>query len=431
MSRPLHKLSSRRISTLSAPGWYGDGGGLYLRIKTDGSKRWVFTYERNKRRREMGLGAVADVSLAKAREEAAAARQLLSEGLDPIEQRRATGPLEPEQKPESEPEIVKQTGAPLFGPFAEAYIDTQEEGWKNPKHRQQWRNTIKTHGESLLAIPVDAITVDDVVAVLQPIWRSTPETAGRLRGRIENILDAAKASKHIAGPWENPARWRGNLIHLLPRRRKKSQVRHHPAMPYEDLPDFIVRLRRRSALAARALEFTILCATRTNETLRMTWSEVDLDGGVWNVAADRMKMGVGHRIPLPGRAVEILREIAKGSNCDPGTFVFEGQKMGKPLSQMSMTMVLRRMKLGHYTVHGMRSAFRDYMGDMTNHPESVVEQALAHQIGDETTRAYRRGDAFLKRRELMKDWEGYLDSKALKSKQPKGRSKPDLAGVAA
>lgn len=431
MSRPLHKLSPRRVTTLSAPGWYGDGGGLYLRIKTDGSKRWAFTYERNKRRHEMGLGAVADVSLAKAREEAAAARQLLIDGLDPIEQRRTTGQAEPERKPEAEPETVKQSGSPLFGPFAETYIDTQEEGWKNPKHRQQWRNTIKTHGKSLLTIPVDVITVDDVVAVLQPIWRSTPETAGRLRGRIENILDAAKASKHIAGPWENPARWRGNLIHLLPRRRRKSQVRHHPAMPFEDLPDFILRLRRRPALAARALEFTILCATRTNETLRMTWSEVNLDDAVWNVAADRMKMGVEHRIPLPDRAVEILREIAKGSNCDPGTFVFEGQKMGKPLSQMSMTMVLRRMKLGHYTVHGMRSAFRDYMGEMTNHPESVVEQALAHQIGDETTRAYRRGDAFLKRRALMKNWEGYLDSKAVKSKQAKGRRKPDSARLAA
>ena len=405
MSRSIHKLSARRVETEKTIGKHADGGNLWLLITKDGSKRWVFAYERNKKRHEMGLGATGDVTLARARELAAEQRQLLAEGIDPLEARRAA---EVEAAEAARLAELERLGPTLFGAFAEQYIDTHEEGWKNPKHRQQWRNTIKTHAAALLEKPVQDISTEDVVAVLKPIWRRVPETASRLRGRIENILDAAKAAKHIQSPWENPARWRGTLNHLLPKRRTKKQVRHHAAMPFEELPAFWKLLRKRPALAARALELTILCATRTNETLRMTWSEVDLDAAVWTVPADRMKMGVAHRIPLCNTAVALLRELAKGSNCPPDAFVFAGQKMGKPLSQMAMTMVLRRMKLGHYTVHGMRSAFRDYMGEMTNHDESVVEQALAHQIGDETTRAYRRGDAFLKRRVLMNDWEAYL-----------------------
>ena len=405
MSRSIHKLSARRVETEKRVGKHSDGGGLWLFITKDGSKRWVFAYERNKKRREMGLGAASDVGLGKARDLASTAREQLAQGIDPIEARRAAEAEAEEAARQAERERV---GPVLFGAFADDYIDTHEEGWKNPKHRQQWRNTIKTHALSLLEMPVQDILVDDVVAVLKPIWRTVPETASRLRGRIENILDAAKASKHILGPWENPARWRGNLSHLLPKRRTKKQVRHHPAMPFEELPAFWKQLRTRPALAARAVELTILCATRTNETLRMRWSEVDLDAGVWTVPAGRMKMEVEHRIPLCNSAVTLLRDIARGSNCDPGDFVFKGGKAGKPLSQMAMTMVLRRMKLGHFTVHGMRSAFRDYMGEMTDHAESVVEQALAHQVGDETSRAYRRGDAFLKRRVLMNDWEAYL-----------------------
>lgn len=412
MSRSIHKLSARRVETETRIGKHGDGGGLCLIIAKDGSKRWVFAYQRNKRRREMGLGSASEVGLAKARDLAAAARQLLADGIDPLEARRAA---EAETAAIARRAETQHHGPILFGPFAESYIDTHEEGWKNPKHRQQWRNTIKTHAAALLEMPVQDIRTDDVVAVLKPIWRRVPETASRLRGRIENILDAAKASKHIESPWENPARWKGNLSHLLPKRKTKKQVRHHPAMPFDQLPDFWQRLRARPALAARALELTILCATRTNETLRMTWSEVDLDAAVWTVPAERMKMGVEHRIPLSDAAVAILRGLVRGSNCPPSAFVFAGQKMGKPLSQMSMSMVLRRMKLRQYTVHGMRSSFRDYMGEMTGHPESVVEQALAHQIGDETSRAYRRGDALLKRRVLMNDWEAYLHSSRTRS----------------
>ena len=406
MARAIHKLSAKGIEKLKTPGWHGDGGGLWLRIfPGGGGRRWIFAWERDKKRREMGLGSLTDTSLAKARDKAEAARKLLADGIDPLEQRRAAEEAEAVRVAEEEQAKI---GKPTFGEFADTYIDTHEEGWKNAKHRQQWRNTIKTHAKSLLPKPVDEITTGDVVAVLQPIWRSTPETASRLRGRIENILDAAKAAKHIASPWENPAHWRGTLNHLLPRRRKKSQVRHHPAMPYKDLPDFFARLRQRPAPAARALEFTILYATRTSETLKMKWKEIDWDEKIWMIPAERMKMGFEHRVPLTGRGFEILQLQARSSNCDPDAYVFQGQKRGMPLSQMSMTMVLRRMKLGHYTVHGMRSSFRDYMGDMTSHPESIVEMALAHQVGDETERAYRRGDAFLKRRVLMSDWERYV-----------------------
>ena len=412
MSRVMHKLSARRVETVNTPGWHSDGGGLYLRLDKDGSKRWVFAWERNKRRREMGLGAVADVSLATARERATTARAQLAAGLDPIDERRAAGPIVPDTAKTSPTEGAEgdKNGPPHFGAFADQYIDTHADGWKSSKHHKQWRATIRTHAAALLDMPVDAITAEDVASVLRPIWRKIPETAARVRGRIEIILDAAKASKHIASPWENPARWKGNLVHMLPRQRRKAQVKHHAAIPYEKMPDFFAKLRRREAPAGRALALTILCATRTNETLRMTWSEVDFDAAVWTIPGVRMKMGIEHRIPLPPLALQILREQARTSNRRPGDYVFAGQKPGTPLSGMAMIMVLRRMKMGQYTVHGMRSSFRDYMGDMTDHPETIVEQALAHQVGDETVRAYRRGDAFLKRRTLMQNWECYLVS---------------------
>lgn len=405
MSRSIHKLSAKRVETETRIGKHGDGGGLTLLVTKDGSKRWIFAWERAGKRREMGLGPASDVSLAKARDLAAAARQLIVDGVDPLEQRRADEAAAAEAARVAEAE---KEGPILFGPFAMDYVDTHEQGWKNPKHRQQWRNTINTHAASLLKKHIGEITIDHVVDVLKPIWRSTPETSSRLRGRIENILDAAKAMNHIQSPWENPARWRGNLIHLLPKRPSKKDVTHHAAMPFEKLPAFWLRLRARPAMAARALELTILCATRTNETLGATWCEFDLDAALWVIPKERMKMNVEHRVPLCNAAVDLLRSIAAKSDCSPVAFVFEGQKMGRPLSNMVMTMVLRRMDLGHFTVHGMRSSFSDYMGEMSDHPETVVEHALAHQVGDEVSRAYRRGNAFLKRRVLMNDWEAFV-----------------------
>lgn len=435
MASGIHKLNARRVETLKEPGKYGDGGGLWLRIDQDKSKRWIFRWQRHKCCREMGLGSVATVSLAKAREAAATARAQVSDGLDPLEERkRLAEEMEKTTKTKASAKLKGKgksvdandqadsvSTTPLFRDYAKTYIATHETGWKNAKHRQQWRNTIMTHAVSILDKPVDTVTVDNVVAVLSPIWRTVPETASRLRGRIENILDAAKAAGHIKSPWENPARWKGNLIHLLPRGRKKTDVNHHPAMPFEDLPGFIQRLRSRAALSARALELTILCATRTNETLGATWSEFDLEAALWVIPKERMKMNVEHRVPLSERSVALLREIARGTNLRPDAYVFKGQKPGRPLSNMSMEMLLRRMDVGHYTVHGMRSSFRDYMGDMTDHSETIVEHALAHQVGDETQRAYRRGNAFMKRRRLMQDWQDYLMS-AAKKQAPKRKS---------
>ncbi|MDR6113305.1 MULTISPECIES: phage integrase central domain-containing protein [unclassified Sphingomonas] len=412
MGRAIHKLSARRVETVKEPGKYGDGGGLWLRVGKDGSRRWVLIWQRDKRTREMGLGSVADVPLAQARQEAEKARTLIAQGLDPIAARTTSevdntaepdGTTDAQAKRNSEASTV-----PTFKEFASTYINIHESGWKNAKHRQQWRNSINTHASNILDMPVNEITADDVAIILSPIWQKKPETASRVRSRIETILDAAKAAKHIPGPWENPARWRGNLIHRLPAQRRKSKVKHHAAMPFEDLPSFYGQLRTRNAVAARALELTILCATRTNETLKMTWGEVDLDTGTWTIPKERMKMEVEHAIPLSTTAIELLKGMA-GSNTPPsGQYVFPGEKEGMPLSQMAMTMVLRRMNFGHFTVHGMRSAFSDYMGDMTDFPDALIEQSLAHQVGSEVRRAYRRRNAFLKRRALMEHWAQYV-----------------------
>lgn len=421
MSRAIHKLTVRRADALSKEGWHGDGGGLYLRIRADGSKRWIFVWKRGAKRNEMFLGRHGEFSLEEYRDMAKTAGQLVKQGFDPRELRKeaerlaATELLPPAHEaptslPSDAPEAPPApavTKAPTFSKFAEAYIESQEDGWRNAKHKWQWRNSITNHCASITDKSVDEITTEDVLGVLKPIWLTIQDTAARVRARIERILDAAKAGGHIASPWENPARWQGNLVHKLPKQKKRRKS-HYPAIDYEELPTFFRALRARPALAARALELTILCATRTNETLGMRWHEVDFDRATWTIPGDRMKMGVEHRVPLSTDALALLRELARGSNREPDAFVFPGEKPGKSRSQMSMIMVLRRMEMGHITVHGMRSAFRDYMGDMTHHDEPIIEQALAHQVGDSTVRAYRRKDAFEKRRLVMQDWASYV-----------------------
>ncbi|WBO21708.1 tyrosine-type recombinase/integrase [Sphingomonas abietis] len=407
MSRTIQKLNPRKLDGLSEPGWHGDGEGLWLRIKPNGSKSWKFVWVRDGKRREMGLGSYRAYTLAEAREMAVAARNLLKEGQDPLEFRKAVHELEEKERAESVEKTKPTAVAPTFLTYAKEYIAAHEEGWSNEKHIWQWTNSLTKHAKAILTKRVDMITPDDLVAILKPIWVKIPDTAGRVRGRIENILDAAKAQGHIKSPWENPARWKGNLVHRLPKR-KRLATGHYSAVPYEAMPDFFQAVRHRPAPAARALELTVLCATRTSETLKARWREIDLKRGTWTIPAERMKMRVEHSIPLSVTAVELLKMIAQGRSPKPDDFVFPGQKVGKPLSQMSMTMVMRRMDLGHYTVHGMRSAFRDYMGDMTGHAENIIEHALAHQVGDSTARAYRRKNAFDKRRLVMADWAEFL-----------------------
>lgn len=404
MALALNKLSARGVTAITKPGRHGDGGGLYLVVDKSGAKRWVFLYRREGTLREMGLGGLKAVSLARARELAAEARVNLQAGIDPITAKN-NAPV----------------AVPTFGEEADDFIDAMGPQFRNAKHLDQWKMTLKVYAAPLRSKRVDQIATADVLEVLKPIWLTKPETAARLRGRIERVLDAAKAKGHRSG--QNPALWRGHLDNLLPKRRKLSRG-HHAAMPYERVPAFVADLRERDAMAPRALEFTILTAARTGETFGAIWREIDLEAAIWTIPRERMKAGREHRVPLTDRAVEILTELSELST-GPDAYVFPGQKKGRPLSVMAMDMILRRMDI-EFTVHGFRSSFRDWAGEETSFPREVAEAALAHVVGDETERAYRRGDALEKRRKLMIAWANYCEPKnpgnVLELKRPKRAS---------
>ena len=381
----MGKLTAKGIATLKKPGRYHDGANLYLSIGPTGSKSWSLLFMLNGRSRQMGLGPLSLISLAEARELAFDYRRLLLRGVDPIEHRRAN------------------RGAPTsasFREFADEWISAQEPGWRNPKSSAQWRSSLKSYAYPTIGdLPVEAITTDHLITILTPIWASKSETANRVRNRIGQILDAAKARGLRTG--DNPADWRGNLKHLLPAQAKVKSVRHHEALPYAQLPAFMVELRHRDGVSARALEFTILTAARTGEVIGARWSEIDLKGKVWVVPAARMKAGREHRVPLSKRALEILKVLPREEG---NAHVFIGAHAGKGLSNMSMLELLRGMQHG-LTVHGFRSSFRDWASEATTHPRDVVEMALAHAVGDKVEAAYRRGDLFEKRAALMADWE--------------------------
>lgn len=387
MALALNKLNARTVTTLTKPGRHSDGGGLYLVVDKSGAKRWVFMYRRNDRLREMGLGGLHSVSLADARTLATGARQKLQAGIDPIEAKN-----------------MVVVDVPTFGDCADDFIETMAPQFRNAKHLDQWKMTLKEYAAPLRPKAVDQITTADVLEVLKPIWLTKPETAARLRGRVERVLDAAKAKGYRSG--ENPALWRGHLANLLPKRKKLSRG-HHAAMPYEDVPAFFADLRSREGIAALALEFTILTAARTGETFGARWKEIDLKAALWVIPGPKMKAGREHRVPLTPRAVEILTKLSI-LGTDPDAYVFPGKKEGRPLSVMAMDMLLRRMKVD-FTVHGFRSSFRDWAGEETSFPREIAEAALAHVVGDETERAYRRGDALEKRRKLMVAWANFCE----------------------
>ncbi|MFU0505847.1 tyrosine-type recombinase/integrase [Pseudaminobacter sp. NGMCC 1.201702] len=381
------------MAQLAEPGkTYSDsikGTGLYLLVTKAGTRRWLFIYSRNGKRREMGLGLVDGpkaVSLKRARDQARAYQQMLASGADPWTESRLA----------KEREAKVQT----FGDFADAYIAEQARGFRNAKHIAQWKMTMKVYAKRLRPLPIDKIKTDDVLAVLKPIWLTRPETAKRTQGRIERIMDAAKAQGLRTG--ENPARWRGHLDMLLARQSSLSRG-HHAALPYPDLPKFMATLRAADGMSARALEFLILTAARTGEVIGASWDEIDLKNALWTVPPARMKAGREHRVPLSPRALEVLNEVSPSRGL-PGAFVFPGGREGEGLSQMAMTMALRRCGKGEYTVHGFRSAFREWAAEETNTPREVAEAALAHVVGDKTEQAYRRGDALQKRRDLMDAW---------------------------
>ncbi len=386
-----NKLTVLGVKRLTKPGRYGDGGGLWLQVRDAERRSWLFRYALHGKARQMGLGPLQDVSLAEAREAAATCRRLLREGMDPLEHRRA-----------ARAGAARAHGL-TFREVAERYVAANEGAWRNEKHRYQWRATLETAHAVFGGRPVASIATGDVTAVLEPIWRTKTETAKRLRGRIEAVLDYATAQGWRSG--ENPARWRGHLSNILPPPRRIARVEHHAALPWPEVAAFMAELRGEAGVAARALEFTILTAARTGETLGATWSEVDLDAALWTVPARRMKAGKEHRVPLPAAAVQVLRGMLPLRGVGGGgDWVFPGGRAGKPLSNMSMAMLLRRMGRGGLTVHGFRSTFRDWCVEATAHPREVAEQALAHALPDKVEAAYRRGNMLEKRRRLMEEW---------------------------
>lgn len=386
MARAMNRLTVKSAATLSEPGLHADGAGLYLRIKSTGSKSWTFVFQWNGKRREKGLGPFDVVPLADAREKRDQARRAILNGFNPLD-------IEEQAK-----------DVPTFGEVATDLIRDLELGWKNPKHRQQWRNTLETYCVPIWARPVDKVGTNDVVDVLKPIWREKPETAARVRGRIERVLDAAKVRGFRTG--DNIARWKGHLSLILPANTRGAALQHHAAMPYEQVPDFTAGLGKRMSTAARALEFLIHTAARTGEVIGARWAEVDMEAKTWTVPAVRMKMKREHIVPLTEPALRVLRSMAiAGTKAE--AFIFPG-RTGEPLSNMSMAMLMRRMEVSDFTVHGFRSAFRDYAGDKTNFPREVAEAALAHIVGSAVERAYRRGSALEKRRELMESWSTFV-----------------------
>lgn len=406
MPRRVHNALTPIVVKNAGPGRHADGGGLYLRVQGGGARSWLFRSLVGGKARDIGLGPAAGpgaLSLADARMRA---REMASQA--------AKGEL-PEGKRAQAKKAASQAQATLlagktFKEVAEAFVDRKECGWRNEKHRQQWRNTLASYAYPHFGdLPVSQVDTTHVLEALEAIWSEKPETASRVRGRIENVLDAAKVHGLRSG--ENPARWRGHLDHLLP---KSEMLRrgHHAALPYVELPALMTDLRVREAIAARALEFTILTVARSGETLGATWSEVNLHNALWTIPAERMKAGKEHRIPLSARAIAILREVQPLNIKSLADTPLFPSSVGRKLSGMAMSMLLRRMGRTDVTVHGFRSTFRDWAGETTSFPREVIEHAMAHQLADKAEAAYQRGTLFPKRVRLMEAWADYCGSPA-------------------
>jgi len=402
MAGGLHKLTARGVVSLTSKGRYADGGGLYLQVDGNGGKQWIFRFQVKTeagvrlRRVEMGLGSIKKVSLTSARDLAAQHRATVGAGLDPLKIKRAAPALAQSE------ELAKLSRT--FEAVALAMLATKDAGWRNDKHRAQWRTTLATYAASLSMMDVADVKTEHVLKCLQPIWSTKPETASRVRGRIEAVLNAARARGLTPEDRANPARWKGHLDHLLPKRSKLSRG-HHPALAWRDLPGFVLQLRKREAVAARALEFIILTAARSGEVRGMTWDEVDFAQAVWVVPAERMKATKAHRVPLSHSALAVLANMGA---VKPGGFVFPNDK-GRAMSDMVFKALFERMQAGHITAHGFRSSFRDWAGDATTFAREDIEAALAHRIADKAEAAYRRGDALEKRRKIMEAWANHCE----------------------
>jgi integrase len=389
-------LTAKKVER-AKPGRYHDDHGLYLQVRNSDNKSWLLRYERDGKERWYGLGPAHTFSLKEARERARAARQLLHDGTDPIEDRKA----------KKAARALAAAKLMTFRECAETYIADNERAWKSAKHAGQWTATLEAYVHPHIGnLPVASVDIGLVLKCIEPIWRDKTETASRVRGRIESILDWATVRKYRHG--DNPARWSGYLEHVLPAKGKLAKVNHHAALAYAELPTFMATLRTRTGVAARALEFTILTAARTGETIGARWPEIDLAAATWTVPPARMKSGQAHKVPLSERAVELLKALYREG--DEDGFLFIGSRPGSGLSNMSMTAVLRRMGRGNVTTHGFRSSFRDWAAEQTNYPNHVVEMALAHAVGGQVEAAYRRGDLLKKRRQLAEAWTRYCTS---------------------
>jgi integrase len=389
----VRRLKALSVSGAKRRGYLCDGGGLYLQVSASGSKSWVFRFRDAGRLREMGLGSAETISLAEARELATECRKLRLRGIVPIQARR-------EGRTEA---ILAAAKALTFRQCAEAYIEDHKPAWKHPKHAAQWPSTLEAYVYPVFGeLPVQSVDVGLVLKVIKPIWGKKTETASRVRGRIEAVLDWAAAHGYRQG--DNPARWRGHLDKLLPRQSRITRVNHHATLPYAEGGAFMAKLREQEGISAHALEFLILTAARTGEVLGATWDEVDLETGVWTVPAARIKAGKEHRVPLSRPALDLLQRLHADRN---GPYIFPGAKAGKPLSNMALLMALRRLGRGDLTTHGFRSTFRMWAAEQTNFPREVAEQALAHSLPDKVEAAYQRSDLFEKRRKLMDAWADY------------------------
>lgn len=399
MAAGLNRLTVRQVATLSKPGRYSDGGGLYLKVRPGGSKQWVFlrVEQKDGRRKqtEIGLGGAGPtgISLATARQKAQECRQLKAAGGNILVRKRVM-------------QAAEKAKSITFGQFADEYVRLQKPAWTNPKHAAQWEMTLgPAYCKSIRSMPIAEVTVEDVLGILVPIWQSKPETARRIRMRIERVMDAARVKGLVSA--ENPARWKGHLDHLLPKRSKASKT-HHAAMPFGDVPQFMVELSALGSVAAAALRLLILTATRTSEVLNARWQEFDLKSKVWTIPRERMKSRRSHRIPLSDAAMAVLHAMNGRSR----EWVFPAPGRDLPLSNMALLMQLRRMGRRDVTTHGFRSTFRDWAAETTSFPREVAEMALAHTIESDTEAAYRRGDLLEKRVSMMASWGQYCSSAA-------------------
>lgn len=383
----LHQLKSSDLRSITTPGLHADGGGLYLKVTPKGTRSWVLRYQIHGRRRSMGLGSIRDIGLAVARERARGFRELIAQGIDPLDRRQEAKPA---------PRRV-----PTFREMAANHIRDREAGWSNAKHSAQWTSTLQSYAFPVIGdLPVDQVDTQHILDILRPIWTTKAETAKRVRGRIEAILDAAKVLGHREG--QNPAAWRGHLALLLPAKSKVAPVKHFEALPFQQAPKFMLELRQRQGFAVLALEFLILTAARTSDVLGARWDEID--GTRWVIPSERMKSRRSHAVPLSKEAQEVLTRARKNKL---NMFLFPGRN--GQMSNMTMAKLLKTIA-PTVTVHGFRSTFRDWAAETTAHQADVVEMALAHVVSDKTEAAYRRGDLFEKRRVLMNDWASFLET---------------------